>query len=224
MAEAVTGMVRQRLAEKLAGSLTAPLPTATPRRVRGTVSLPGKATAVIGMRRAGKTTFLHQLRRERLAAGVARERLPYINFEDEVLAGMEAAQLGFLVDEYYRQYPALRGRETVTWCFDEIQVVPGWERFVRRLLDTEQVEIFVSGSSAALLSREVATSTTRRWSPRRPPSTSSRRSTPNAETSRRCESTCSQTGSLPRKRSRARTPPASRSMWRYGAWNASSVQ
>lgn len=158
MAELVTSFVRQRLAEKLAASLTAPLPAGTPRRARGTVSLPGKATAVIGMRRAGKTTFLHQLRNERLAAGVARERLPYVNFEDEVLAGMEAAQLGFLVDEYYRRYPALRGRETVTWCFDEMQVVRGWERFVRRLLDTEQVEIFLSGSSAALLSREVATS------------------------------------------------------------------
>ncbi|MBI2960436.1 MAG: ATP-binding protein [Betaproteobacteria bacterium] len=158
MATAASGLVRRRLADKLADSLTAPLPAATPRRMRGTVSLPGKATAVIGMRRAGKTTFLHQLRRERLAAGVARERLPYINFEDEVLAGMQAAQLGFLLDEYYRRYPGLRARETVTWCFDEIQAVPGWERFVRRLLDTEQVEIFLSGSSAALLSREVATS------------------------------------------------------------------
>ena len=51
----------------------------------------------------------------------------------------------------------MRGRETVTWCFDEIQVVPGWERFVRRLLDAEKVEVFLSGSSAALLSREIAT-------------------------------------------------------------------
>lgn len=158
MAESVTSLVRQRLAEKLAASLNTPLPGGTPRRTRGTVSLPGKATAVIGMRRAGKTTYLHQVRRERLAAGVARERLPYVNFEDEALAGMEAVQLGFLVDEYYRLHPALRGRETVTWCFDEIQVVHGWERFVRRLLDTERMEIFLSGSSAALLSREVATS------------------------------------------------------------------
>ena len=43
------------------------------------------------------------------------------------------------------------------WCLDEIQAVPGWERFVRRVLDSEKVEIFLSGSSAALLSREVAT-------------------------------------------------------------------
>jgi predicted AAA+ superfamily ATPase len=46
----------------------------------------------------------------------------------------------------------------VVWCFDEIQVVAGWESFVRRLLDGENVEVFLSGSSARLLSREVATS------------------------------------------------------------------
>ena len=40
---------------------------------------------------------------------------------------------------------------------DEIQTVPGWEAFVRRVMDTERVEIFLSGSSARLLSREVAT-------------------------------------------------------------------
>lgn len=46
---------------------------------------------------------------------------------------------------------------TVTWCFDEIQVVPGWERFVRRMLDQGGSEIIATGSSAALLSREIAT-------------------------------------------------------------------
>lgn len=121
------------------------------------MALPGKATAVVGMRRSGKTTFLHQLRRERLERGIGRERLPYIGFEDERLEGISAADLTVLVDEYYRRYPALRGRETVTWCLDEIQEVPGWERFVRRLLDSEKVEVFLSGSSAALLSREIAT-------------------------------------------------------------------
>jgi predicted AAA+ superfamily ATPase len=41
---------------------------------------------------------------------------------------------------------------------DEIQLVPGWELFARRLLDSENIELFLSGSSARLLSREVATS------------------------------------------------------------------
>jgi uncharacterized protein len=149
--------LRTLLAEKLADSLTVPFPAATPRRIHGTVSFPGKATAVIGMRRAGKTTFLHQLRRERHERGIDRVRLPYINFEDERLAELRAQDLHLLIEEYYRRFPALRRQETVTWCFDELQVVAGWERFIRRLLDTEKVEVFLSGSSAALLSREIAT-------------------------------------------------------------------
>jgi predicted AAA+ superfamily ATPase len=148
---------RARLVEKLADSLTGAIPAATPRSVHGAVALRGKATAVIGMRRSGKTTFLHQIRRERLAHGVSRERLPFINFEDEQLVGLGADQLHVLIEEYYRRHPALRRRETVVWCLDEIQAVPGWERFVRRVLDTETVELYLSGSSAALLSREVAT-------------------------------------------------------------------
>jgi len=149
---------RMRLSLMLADSLAAPFPQATPRRIHKTLSLPGKATAVIGMRRAGKTTFLHQIRRERKEQGIPNERLPYINFEDERIAGMQAEHLHLFVEEYYRSYPAFRNTETVSWFFDEIHTVPGWERFIRRLLDTEKVEIFLSGSSAALLSREVATS------------------------------------------------------------------
>jgi len=149
--------IREALLEKMAESLTAPLPEATPRRVFGAVRLPGKTTAVIGMRRSGKTTFLHQLRRERMAQGTQREDLPYINFEDERLAGMTADQLGFLVEEHGRRFPGARERAPVTWSFDEIQVVPGWERFVRRLMDSGNNEVLVTGSSAALLSREIAT-------------------------------------------------------------------
>lgn len=153
-----TELYRQALAEQLADSVQQPLPSLTPRKIYSTVSLPGKATAVVGMRRAGKTFFLHQLRLERMQQGVPQHRLPCIHFEDERLAGLQANQLDLLIEEYYRLFPELRGRETVTWCLDEIQAVPGWERFIRRLLDSEKVEIFLSGSSAALLSREVATS------------------------------------------------------------------
>jgi predicted AAA+ superfamily ATPase len=146
------------ISELLTDSLVGDLPLFTLRRLPGRVAFPNKATAVVGMRRAGKTTFLHQIRRERLDGGVPRERLPYLNFEDERLAGFRLDDFAPLLEEYYRRYPAFRGREVVTWCFDEIQVVPGWERFIRRLLDTEKVEIFLSGSSAGLLSREIATS------------------------------------------------------------------
>jgi GTPase SAR1 family protein len=119
----------KRLPEKLAETFSAPLPKPTPRQVHGVVSLPNKATAVVGKRRAGKTTFLHQLPRERLDQGVARERLVYLNFEDEQLAGLQAAHLNSLLEESYRWFPACRRKERVSFILDEIQQVPDWERF-----------------------------------------------------------------------------------------------
>jgi predicted AAA+ superfamily ATPase len=120
-------------------------------------AVPGKVHAVTGMRRAGKTVFLHQLLEERRRT-VAPERAIYLNFEDERLAGLGVEQLSFLLEEYFRRYPELRQRETAYWYLDEIQLVPGWERFVRRVMDSERIEIVVSGSSARMLSREVHTS------------------------------------------------------------------
>lgn len=71
--------------------------------------------------------------------------------------GIKASDLSWLVEEYFRLQPRVRDAATATFFFDEIQSVHGWEPFVRRLLDTEKVEVFLSGSSARLLSREVAT-------------------------------------------------------------------
>lgn len=117
----------------------------------------GKVHAVIGMRRAGKTTFLRQLLAECRAKRPAPQSI-YLSFDDDRLGGLDLEQLGLLVEEHYRRYPALRGTDTVSWFLDEIQLVPGWERFVRRLLDSEKVAITVSGSSARMLSREVHSS------------------------------------------------------------------
>ena len=145
------------LAEKLSAALAQEPSIALTRRDAQLPAVAGKVHAVIGMRRAGKTMFLRQLLDERRAASPA-ERAVYLSFDDDRLADLELEQLDFLLEEYYRRYPALRGRETVSWFFDEIQLVPGWERFVRRVLDSEKVEIVVSGSSARMLSREVHTS------------------------------------------------------------------
>lgn len=117
----------------------------------------GKAIAVVGMRRAGKTTFLKQCLADRLKAGRPRESLVLLGLEDDRLSGITAADLDWMVEEYFRRYPQFRGGGQLTLCLDEIQTVPGWERFARRLMDTEEIELFLSGSSAKLLSREVAT-------------------------------------------------------------------
>lgn len=117
----------------------------------------GKAFVVIGMRRAGKTTFLHQHRAELIARGRTPERLLYFNFEDERLGGMVAEQLHLIPETHARLYPE-PADEPVTLFLDEIQTVPGWETFARRMLDTPGFELLLSGSSAKLLSREIATS------------------------------------------------------------------
>jgi len=145
-------VIRQKLAEALA----AKLPRLTRRETRLS-GIPNKVRAVIGMRRAGKTCFLYQCLQDRLAAGTPRKALVYFNFEDERLAGLEGGQLGWILEEYYLLCPEFRDAQRVTFFFDEIQRVPGWELFVRRIHDSEQVEVFVSGSSARMLSREVAT-------------------------------------------------------------------
>lgn len=145
------------LAEKLSTALEPAAPASFTRRDARLPAVPGKVHSVIGMRRAGKTTFLLQLLDARRAQ-VPPEQAIYLSFDDDRLAGIGVEQLGYLLEEYYRAHPGLRGRTTAYWFLDEIQLVPEWERFARRVLDTERLELVVSGSSARLLSREVHTS------------------------------------------------------------------
>lgn len=145
------------LAERLNAALAEPALSGFTRRDARLPGIPGKVHAVIGMRRAGKTTFLRQLVAERRTT-VPPERALYLSFDDDRLAGIGVDQLGFLIEEYFRRFPAFRGRAMAHWFLDEIQLVPSWERFLRRALDTEKIGFTVSGSSARMLSREVHTS------------------------------------------------------------------
>jgi predicted AAA+ superfamily ATPase len=115
-----------------------------------------KVHSVIGMRRAGKTTYLRQLQHGWRGA-LPTERVVYLSFDDDRMLELPLAQLNALLETYYRRFPELRGSHTVYWLLDEIHLVPGWDRFTRRIVDTENVEVVVSGSSARMLSREVHT-------------------------------------------------------------------
>ena len=148
---------RELLRAKLDESLAAPFRPLTPRDVR-LPAVAGKAFAIIGVRRSGKTSFLAQCRAARLQAGSRAESQLLLLLEDERLAGITVADLGWLIEEHARRFPELRAAGGVTLYLDEVQNVPDWERLVRRLIDTAAVEVFVTGSSARLLSREVATS------------------------------------------------------------------
>lgn len=145
------------LALKLAESLSVPSRVLTRRDIR-LPGIPGKALAVIGVRRGGKTSFLAQRRADRITHGCAPQSQLMLSLEDERLTGMTAADLSWMIEEHARRFPEVHQAGALTLYLDEVQLVAGWEGLVRRLVDRGDVELFVSGSSAKLLSREVATS------------------------------------------------------------------
>lgn len=106
----------------------------------------------VGLRRAGKSYMMFQHIQELLSKGNARkEDILYINFEDERIADIKAEELGVIVEAYYELYT---GKPRV--YLDEIQNINGWEKFARRLADSKY-HVFVTGSNAQMLSREIYT-------------------------------------------------------------------
>lgn len=115
-----------------------------------------KVVSLIGPRRCGKTYMLYNLI-FKLSKKLSRENLIYINFEDDRLFPFNEESLDDFITAYYELYPSKKD-ETVYFFFDEMQDVPNWEKFVRRLYDTEDCRIYLTGSSSKLLSKEIATS------------------------------------------------------------------
>lgn len=116
-----------------------------------------KAFVLIGMRRCGKTWSLYQHMHDLMEKGIQKKQLLYLNFEDERLIDMTVKDFQTILDVYFELYPECDGKK-LFFFFDEIQEVPDWEKFVRRLLDKEEMQIYISGSSAKMLSTEIATS------------------------------------------------------------------
>ena len=132
------------------------LETGTPRRLDVT-ALPGKATVCIGARRSGKTTLMFQLAETLLSNGVRRENILYLNFFDDRLRNLGSEGLALVTEAYFSLYPEKKSKQKIYCFFDEIQTVPGWEHFVDRIMRTEKCEVCITGSSAGMLSHEIAT-------------------------------------------------------------------
>jgi len=114
-----------------------------------------KIISLIGPRRCGKTYYLYQLINQLSARG-PNAKFIYLNFEDERLT-LTSAQLYLILEAYSELYPENYGQELYLF-FDEIQEIDGWEKFVRRMYDTVTKNIFLTGSSAKMLGKEIATS------------------------------------------------------------------
>ncbi|HWR20720.1 MAG TPA: ATP-binding protein [Verrucomicrobiae bacterium] len=132
------------------------LETGVPRHVR-IETVHGKAAVCIGVRRSGKSTYMFQVIQRLLDGGVPRQNILYLNFFDDRLHTLRQDNLGLIAEAYYALYPEKKHTETVYCFFDEIQATPGWEPFVDRLMRTEQCEVYLTGSSARMLSKEIAT-------------------------------------------------------------------
>jgi uncharacterized protein len=117
----------------------------------------GKAAVCIGVRRGGKSTCLFQIVQRLLDSGVPRQSILYVNFFDDRLHALRRDNLGLILEAYYSLFPEKKNSEKVYCFFDEIQAVSGWEPFIDRLMRTELCEVYLTGSSARMLSKEIAT-------------------------------------------------------------------
>ncbi len=112
------------------------------------------AVVISGLRRVGKSTLLAQL-----AHRLGEDKFYYVNFEDERFLGFRADD----ANDLYQILVEVFGERTI-FLVDEIQNVPGWEHFVRRFIDLG-LKFYITGSNAALLSRELGSRLTGRYVP-----------------------------------------------------------
>lgn len=111
----------------------------------------------IGVRRSGKTYLIYQKIRQLISSGISLDQILFINFEDDRLMPMDGQKLGKLIDSFYTLYPKNHDLECYLFL-DEIQNIVDWPIVIRRIYDSKKVKIFLTGSSAKLLSKEIASS------------------------------------------------------------------
>lgn len=105
---------------------------------------------IVGVRHAGKSYLLYQRVRQLQAAGMGWDEILFVDFEDERLAEFQAEDFNNLLEAHLEMY----GKKPVVFL-DEVQNIPYWDKFVRRLADAKY-RVYVTGSNAKMLSKDVA--------------------------------------------------------------------
>ena len=130
------------------------LPDVNPRSIDIPINL-NLIISIIGARRSGKTYILYQLIYKLLKQNIKKEQILFINLEDERLK-LKTESLDLILQAYQELFPDINFKD-VYFFFDEIQNIEGWEKFIRRIYDTKNRKIFITGSNSKLLSTEIAT-------------------------------------------------------------------
>lgn len=121
-----------------------------------------EAVIITGVRRSGKS-YLMRLIWKKIAAErkMPENNFLYFNFEDEKLLKFSASDFETLLESYFEVIEPEKSKKIYLF-FDEIQNIPGWEKFINRLREDRGYKIFITGSNAALLSKEIGTALTGR--------------------------------------------------------------
>lgn len=113
---------------------------------------------VTGIRRCGKSSLLRMFREKLLEEGVSESQVLELNFED-----LDNEQyLDYKVLYVYVKKHLVKGRMNYLF-FDEIQMVDNFQKVIDSLFLLDDVDIYVTGSNAYLLSGEIATLLTGRY-------------------------------------------------------------
>ncbi len=105
----------------------------------------------VGVRQAGKSYLLYQRMKQLIDEGHQIEECVYINFDDERIADIKAAEMDLIL----QAHQALSPTRPILFL-DEIQNIDGWEHFARRLAN-QKYRVYITGSNAKMLSRDIAT-------------------------------------------------------------------
>ncbi len=105
----------------------------------------------VGVRQAGKSYLLYQRMQQMIEAGTKLEDIVYVNFDDERLKGMTAMDFDLIIQAYHSMNEGVP-----VFFFDEIQNVDGWANFARRLVN-RKYQVYITGSNAKMLSRDIET-------------------------------------------------------------------
>lgn len=105
----------------------------------------------VGVRQAGKSYLLFQRMQQIMETGTDVEDIVYVNFDDERLKEMTAMDFDLILQAYHSMYEG-----SPVFFFDEIQNVDGWANFARRLAN-RKYQVYVTGSNAKMLSRDIET-------------------------------------------------------------------
>lgn len=117
------------------------------------IGMDGMATVIVGARRIGKTSLMKHYARSLIDNGLSPEHICYLSF-------FTASDLDFpfslIEDAYYGLYPEFTKDKNVWFFLDEVQGIKNWGGGVAHLMEAHPCHVIITGSSAKMLSTDIA--------------------------------------------------------------------